>query len=176
MNQKNFENLQKIIIDFFKDVDNKIVSDLVDVFNYRVKASYPETNKLLDDFLDKNGIRNSFVNVLIDNDDDSILEQMNAVVTGEKSTYFCRATMSDREMINNITMALFNLIAQRFRNSIHEPKKTVKVKERKTNKNFNFIKNELLETFECLNRNEQYMYSEKEDSELIEKVKGLKND
>lgn len=176
MNQKNFQNLQQIVIDFFKDVDDKIVSDLVDVFNYRVKAIYPETNKLLDDFLDKNGIRNSFINVLIDNKDDSILEQMNAVFTGQRSDYFCRATMSDRDMINSISMALFNMVTQRFRQIIHEPKKTVKVKERKTNKNFNLIKTELLNTYERLNECEQYMYGKEEDSEFINKVKGLKND
>ena len=49
-------------------------------------------------------------------------------------------------------------------------------KEAKTysNKNFNFIKNELLETFDCLNNNGHYMYSEQEDAELVQKVIKMK--
>ena len=59
---------------------------------------------------------------------------------------------------------------------IPKPKSVKTLKEKTcSNKNFNFIKNELLETFDCLNSNGHYMYSEGEDAELVQKVIKMKN-
>lgn len=174
MNQKNFENLQTIIATFFIGVDDKIVSDFVDVFNYRVKATYPETNKLLDKFLDEYSIRQSFVNVLIDSDKSEELLVQVADSFNKKSEYFFRSSLSDRDMINNISSSLFNVVVQRFRKKIYDnPIIPVKSKD---NKNFEFIKTELLNTYDRLNECEQYMYSESDDAKLVKKIKGLKNE
>lgn len=176
MNQKNFENLQTIIATFFIGVDDKIVSDFVDVFNYRVKATYPETNKLLDKFLDEYSIRQSFVNVLIDSDkSEELLSQVTDSFT-KKSEYFFRSSLSDRDIINNISSSLFNVIVQRFRKVIFEKNQNNAIEVKKTNKNFEFIKTELLNTYYRLNECEQYMHSETDDAKLVKKIKGLKNE
>jgi len=175
MTQKNFENLQQIIIDFFKDVDDKILSDFVDVFNYRIKATYTETNDLLNKFLDENSIRESFINVLIDSKNSSnILQELTNICDDKTTQFFRRASTSDNEIIEHISTALFNVITQRFRKNKFETKKSNQATISENNKNFNFIKNELLDVYNRLNENEHYLYGKDEDEKLIKKVETMK--
>ena len=211
--EKQSYQVQEIVLDWFKDVDNEHVMDFMYVFIYNDKAMYPDTNELLDKFLNENGLKNSYTNYLIDLKDKD-----------DKTKFFRRQTFSDSSILEDVRNGLFNLCFNRFKNMIFEnrvvdsthklelinknieifdlqikcynlqiaglegntekilsfdiPKpKSVKILKEKTysNKNFNFIKNELLETFDCLNNNGHYMYSEQEDAELVQKVIKMKN-
>jgi len=206
--------IQKIVLEWFKDITDDLVMDFIYVFNYNDKAMYPETNDLLDKFLSDNGLKHSYTNYLVDLKDADNPDKM-----------FRRQTYSDMSILEDIRNSLFNLCFNRFKNIIFQNRvvnsnhkleiinknieiydlqvkfynlqiaalkgdtekilsfdtvkpKSVKVIKEKTfsNKNFNFIKNELLETYDCLNSNEHYMYSEEEDGKLVEKVKKMKNE
>lgn len=156
------ETLQEIVFDWFKDYDDKTVSEFIRSFIYNQPVRVDGISELIDKFLVDNGIKDIYVNHLSD--------------IRNPDKIFTSCSSSDRGMLNDIHMSLLSLSWNRLNQLVHaKPTVVTKIKY-KSNKNFNFIKNELLNTFDCLNRCEQYMYSEKEDSELVDKVKNMKNE
>lgn len=144
--------VQELVLDYFKDMDDKIIVGVVESFVYGTPISdkKTKTSAVLEKFLKDNGLEVAFINYMID-------------YRGE-SKYFHRASMSEIDMIEKVRNAMLNLSYNRFR---------ALVKKRETN--FNFLKGTVLEIFDRLNSNENYFYGKEEDGKLVEKVEAMKS-
>ena len=154
-NHTKERQIQEIVLNYFKDMDDKTVSAIV----YAIVYVNPITDRnskvsgIIEKFLKDNGLEHAFLNYMHD-------------YRGE-SKYFQRASISEIDMIENIKKALLNLSYNRYRQLIE--KKT----ERATN--FNFLKRSILEIYERFNSNENYFYGKEEDAKMVEKIESLKS-
>jgi hypothetical protein len=144
--------VQELVLDYFKDMDDKIVVDVVDSFVYGspITDTKSKTSAVIEKFLKDNGLEKAYMNYMID-------------ARGE-TKFFLRATMSEVDMIEKVRNAMLNLSYNRFR---------AVVKKRETN--FNFLKKTVLEILECLNNNENYIYGKEDDEKLVAKVEAMKS-
>jgi uncharacterized membrane-anchored protein YjiN (DUF445 family) len=144
--------VQELVLDYFKDMDDKTISEVVDSFVYATPITdrKSKTSKVLEKFLTDNGLVQAFTNYMID--------------YKNPSRYFSRASMSEVDMIEKVRNAMLNLSFNRYR---------ALVSKRETN--FNFLKKNLLEIFERLNNNDNYYFGEKEDEKFVAKVEAMKS-
>lgn len=144
--------VQEIVLDYFKNMDDKTVSDVVDSFVYHTPITdrKSKTSKIIEKFLKDNGLTKAYANYLSDYVD-------------KESRYLMRSSLSDVDMIEKVRNGMLNLVFNRFRSL---------VKKRDTN--FIFVKNTLLEVFERLNSNENYFYGEKDDAKIVAKIEQMK--
>lgn len=147
--------IQEIVLNYFKDMDDKTVSAVIDAIVYLnpITDRKSKVSEVIEKFLKDNGLEMAFLNYMHD-------------YRGE-SKYFYRASLSEVDMIEKIKKALLNLSYHRYRALIE------KKKEKATN--FNFIKKTLLEIFERFNDSEMYFYGKKEDREMVAKIESLKS-
>lgn len=147
--------VQELVLDYFKDIDDKTVSAVVDAIVYVNPITDRRSNAstVIEKFLKDNGLEKAFLNYMHDYQNES--------------KYFNRASLSEIDMIEKIKNALLNLSYNRYRALI------AKKNERATN--FNFMKRTLLEIFECLNNNENYIYGKEDDEKIVEKIESLKS-
>jgi len=156
------DDLQAIIFEWFDKYDNKTVSEFIRSYIYNQPVRTDGISELIERFITENGLKDAYTNHLSD--------------IRNPDKIFRSCSSSERGLLQDIQMALLSLSWNRLNNIVNSKPTVVTKIKYKSNKNFNFIKKELLETFECLNRCEQYMYSEKEDNELVEKITKMKNE
>lgn len=144
--------VQELVLDYFKDMDDKTVSEVVDSLVYATPITdrKSKTSAVIEKFLSDNGLSVAYANYMID--------------YRNESRYFSRASMSEVDMIEKVRNALLNLSYNRYR---------ALVKKRETN--FSFLKKTVLEVFECLNNNENYIYGKEDDEKLVAKVEAMKS-
>lgn len=157
--KNQIDDLQAIIFDWFEKYDDRTVSEFIRSYIYNQPVRTDGISELIERFLIENGLKDAYTNHLSD--------------MRNPDKIFCSCSSSERGLLQDVQMALLSLSWNRLNNIVNS--KPIVIKQ-KSNKNFNFIKKELLETFECLNRCEQYMYSNEEDSILVEKIKKMKNE
>jgi hypothetical protein len=147
--------IQEIVLNYFKNMDDKTVSTVVDAIVYvnPITDRKSKASEVIEKFLKDNGLEKAFLNYMHD--------------YRNESKYFQRASISEIDMIENIKRALLNLSYNRYRALID------KKSERATN--FNFMKRTLLEIFECLNNNENYIYGKEDDAKIVAKIEALKS-
>jgi hypothetical protein len=147
--------IQELVLDYFKDIDDITVSTVVDAIVYMnpITDRKSKASEVIEKFLSDNGLADSFLKYMHD--------------YRNESKYFLRASISDVDMIENVKRALLNLSYNRYRLLME------KKKERATN--FNFMKRTLLEIFECLNNNENYIYGKEDDKKMVAKIEAMKS-
>lgn len=146
--------LQKIIFDYFKDVEDATLVEIVDSFVYDQPNPSSEVSKIIEKFMKDNGLETAFINYHYDKE--------------KKNKFFDRSQLSEKSMIENVKMSLLGLSHNRFRASLNTSKDTSKNKT-----NFNYLKRELLDCYESLNRNENYFFGEKADAEIVKRITKL---
>jgi hypothetical protein len=147
------EKLQKIVNAYFDKVKPDLTIEVVSRIVYCSKISKPAT-KVYNDFLDANGLRDAF-------------EKQEYDQVPGNSQYFPKASRSESSMVGNIRMCMLSISYHLLVNNyMHTPK------VKKSNKaGFNFIKNQALECYDVLNRNDQFFYGPEEDLEIVNKIK-----
>lgn len=108
----NFQQLQKIILDYFKDTDNQTIIGFIDSFVYHQGTSNKLIVDLIKKFLHDNGLEKAYANYMIDHDRKQRREEVS----------FYKASLSERTMIDEIKQALHNLAYIRFREIKPAPK------------------------------------------------------
>jgi len=98
---KQFQ-LQKLVIDQFKDTDDQTLIDFMDSFVYHRPAKNDKISTLIEDFIKRNGLTTAYTNYLAD-------------FVGEKTQFFRRSQGSEITMIENIKAAFMNAAYNRFR-------------------------------------------------------------
>lgn len=155
---KNLNSIQNELFKFFENVSDETLIGFVDSFVYFRVNPPEEVSKLIEKFLDDNGLTESYPLYVMD-----ILKP---------NQYLKRCSINITEVIEDIRISLLSVAFQVLKNKKEEPKP----KEKKlTNKNFNFIKGELIEILECGERCEIYFNGKEEDTKLLKKVRNLKN-
>lgn len=96
--------LQKQIIEYFKDVDDKTIRDVIESFVYFKGSNNNAVGELIQKFLKDNGLTMAFVNYCMD---------MKRVQNAEQIMFY-RSSGSERDMIENIKVSLLNLAYNRF--------------------------------------------------------------
>lgn len=147
--------IQEIVLNYFKDIDDATVSAVIDAIVYitPITNRKSKASEVIEKFLKDNGLEKAFLNYIHD--------------YRSESKYFNRASLSEIEMIENVKKAFLNLSYNRFRVLVE------KKKERATN--FNFMKKTLLEIFRCLNDNENYIYGKEDDEKIVAHIESLKS-
>lgn len=154
------EQVQKIILNYFKDTDDKTLVAIIDsfVYNEPITDRTSNTSKLIEKFIDDNGLTTAYVNYLSD------------LRNPTKSFFSCSG--SERQMIQMVIEAMLSLSYNRFRRSVRE----TETKNSTSKNNFRFIKKTVLEIFECLHRSENYIYGKEEDEKIVNKIEKLKHE
>jgi hypothetical protein len=150
------QQIQEIVTDWFEEYDDKTVSDFICSFVYMQPTKNKTISLLIEKFLDDNGLKTIYVNYLSD------IRRKN-----EGKLIFNSCSHTDRNMLIDINTSLLSLSFNRLRTIVDKPV---------SNKNFNFLKKELLSIYECLNRSENYIYSEEEDFKIVTKIQKMKNE
>lgn len=96
--------LQKQILEYFKDVDDNMIRDVIESFVYFKGSSNSAVGELTQKFLKENDLTMAFVNYCMD---------MKKIQNGEKIMFY-RSSGSERDMIENIKVSLLNLAYNRF--------------------------------------------------------------
>ncbi len=149
--------VQSLIIEYFKDTDDKTLVTFIESFVYHLPASNENLSKMIDKFLEDNGLKIAYCNYITD--------------LKNPDRYLNLSSRSETNMIEDIKFAMLNLSFNRLRFSIS----TIELKLPNNNKkNFKFLKNELSKIITSLNNYENYFYSKEEDSELLTKIKSMK--
>ncbi len=99
--------IQEIVFDYFKDVDNKTLTRIVDAFVFH-QAIKPDTDagKLVEKFLADNELEMAYIDYVYDYVD-------------KKSTVFSRSNSSQTQIIEYIKTAFLTLSYNRFRQIDH---------------------------------------------------------
>lgn len=163
MSKNQTLSIQEQILDYFKEYDDQTISHFIDSFVYYKPAYNDQISKLVEKFLEDNGITEAYLNYVSDARGDN--------------DFFKRASGSQVDTINIVNQALLNLVYNRFRNNLIDKSKLNEIDKKviKLNKkNFNLLKKSLLECYDCLNRNENYFYSKEEDKDLVDKISQIK--
>jgi len=167
------EQLQKIIFDYFKDIDDATIVEIVNAFVYDVPNPKLGAGKLIEKFLEDNGLVDAHINYLYDKTDGASL--------------FRRSSLSQSSMIENVKMSLLGLSFNRLSSNVgydskieaieekiqKREEKIQKIKSTANKKSFNLVKHELLRCYSSFNNNEQYFYSEKEDAKFVADIKKI---
>lgn len=103
--------VQNLVLDYFKDTNNQMVSDFVDCFVYDAYPRNPDVSQLVEKFLSENGIENSYRKICYDK--------------SQPKQMFSTANHSDRSIISDVQNALLNLVFNRFRVIDHTPVKKI---------------------------------------------------
>jgi hypothetical protein len=142
--------IEELVDDWFKDYDLETLANFIRSFVYSnpTKKDDNTTSKLIDKFLKDQDIVQVYLNYIFDKNN--------------PDKNFRRSSWSDRELIQDIHVSLLSTY---YRKSLIESSEVLKVK-----RNLKFAKSTAIDLLECLNRNETYFYSEKEDSELLSKL------
>lgn len=153
INNSMERQVQELILDYFKDMDDKTVYAVINSIVYFTPITDKKSNvsKIIEKFLEENGLTTAYMNYMID--------------YTNPSRYINRASGSEIDMIEKVRYAFLNLACNRYRDLIEK-------RETKVN-NFYFLKKTILEVFECLNNNENYIYGIKEDEKLVKKVEKM---
>lgn len=155
MNNQSIQ-IQKIVFDYFRDVEDETILDITNSFTFTQPATNPKVSELVTKFLQDQKLEKVYVNYLSDLRGDSKFSRV--------------SSHSDCALIEDIKTALLVLSFNRAFNS-----KNKKVTaESETKKNLKFLKSKCLEILRCLNDNENYIYGKEEDEALVEKIEKIK--
>lgn len=99
--------IEENLLDYFKGVDNNMLSSFIDVFIYHKPTKDEKVNKFIGKFLEDNGLVKSYCNYMYD------LEH--------PKQYFTRSNMSDRSMIDSIKTAMLSIAYCQFRSVLAKP-------------------------------------------------------
>jgi hypothetical protein len=98
-----FQQLQEIVIDYFKDMDNETMIKFIDSFVFHLPITeHNGISDLIEKFLKDNGLENAYTNYIYD-------------IT-HKDDSWRTSSGSEMTMINNVKNAFMNLAYNRFRN------------------------------------------------------------
>ncbi len=156
--------IQNIIFDYFKDTDDKTLVDFISLFSYRNPTDDKKIHRLLKKFLKENGVETAYINYSVD---------IKRIRAGEDFPFF-RASHSERDIINNIDMALLSLGYNRLSKITSGNVKIESATNTNNKRNFNYIKKTTLEIFNSLNSYEHYMYGKEEDEKIVNKITNMK--
>ena len=101
--QKQLMELQRIVIDYFKDVDDKTIGNIIESFVYGKSTKNDKASKLIESFIKDNGIETAFVNYMID-----------VKAKAEGKALWLRSSYSERGIIEDIKISFLNLAFNRF--------------------------------------------------------------
>lgn len=93
--------IQKILIDYFKDFDDETMIKVIDSFVYKEPTTDEKISKIIEKFLADNSLTQAWCNIMLDKK--------------EPRRFFTRSNMSEVEIINQITNGFLNLAYNRFR-------------------------------------------------------------
>ena len=116
--EKQLLDMQKIIIDYFEDTDDKTMISIIDSFVYGKSTKNNEASKLIESFIKDNGIETAFVNYMID-----------IKAKAEGNPMWLRSSYSERSIIEDIKLSLLNLSYNRFRNLVDKQVKPIECKK-----------------------------------------------
>ncbi len=135
--QSQQKMLQDLIIEYFKDTDNKTLVAFIESFVYHqpITDRNSNTSKLIEKFLKDNELELAYCNYMID------------YVRGADAMWL-KSSGSQREMIDGIKQALLNLAFNRFRNINHSSIESSKVVQTKVKKTYKTDKIKILGTSE----------------------------
>ena len=164
-----FIQIQKNLLDYFKDVDDATFIEFVDCFAYDASTDNEEVSKLAEQFIEDQGLFDAIINHKYDQSD--------------KATIFNRSSLSQVTILQDVKTALVSLSHNRFRKSILNSKidaldiKIGKQENKMSNiilegnlKSFNLLKSELLECYSSLNNNENYFYGKEADAKIVKRI------
>lgn len=100
--------IQKILIDYFKDFDDETMIKVIDSFVYDEPTTDEKISKIIEKFLADNSLTQAWCNIMLDKK--------------EPTRFFTRSNMSEVEIINQIKNGFLNLAYNRFRCSSIELK------------------------------------------------------
>lgn len=110
--------MQEIIIDYFEDIDDTTIALFIMGFLYHKPVSNTVVSKLIEKFLDDQGLTEVYLSYYVD--------------LNNPNRLFNRCSLSEYAIIQNISSALLNLSFNRFRDLVIETnnaKKEVKPKQ-----------------------------------------------
>ena len=113
--EKQLLELQRIVLDYFKDIDDVTMGKVIESFVYGVSTKDDKASKLIETFIKDNGIETAFVNYMID---------LKAKADGK--SLWLRSSYSERSIIEDIKISFLNLAFNRF---IQSASKKVKLVE-----------------------------------------------
>ena len=103
--EKQLLELQRIVIDYFKDVDDKTIGCIIESFVYGKSTKNDKASKLIESFIKDNGIETAFINYMID-----------VKAKAEGKSLWLRSSYSERSIIEDIKISFLNLAFNRFIN------------------------------------------------------------
>jgi hypothetical protein len=173
--------IQKLVQNHFEETDIALFTEIVEAFVYEMPTDNAEVSKEIEKFIEAMGITDGYVKYLSEkrNKDKIFTDRINNgliedIKVGMLNTTHnkCRVFFKyDNKIKNNTIQGLeAKLDIEKINTEIE---KTIVGITKKTNK---FLINKLLEIITCLNNNEQYFYSKKEDTELVEYITELRNE
>lgn len=150
--------LQEIVIDFFKDVDDTTFAKIVDAFVYEIGTSDGKATKILTRFIKENQLEQALLDFKwnIANPD-----------------AFFRKGIVGTQMINDLKSAFLNAAFNRFRKAEKLNVSLESATIRLMKAELKYAKFHALECFESLNRAERYFYSKEEDAEIVERLEKI---
>ncbi len=153
---KKPEQLQQIVFDYFKDIDDDTILSITHSFTFIKPADNNKVSELITKFLKDNGLERAYVNYLSDfNDPDKL---------------FFRSSMAEADIIREIKIAFLVLSFNRSYKRVADKNK----EEDQLKKNFNFVKKQCLAMYKCMNRSENYFDGKAEDAKMVEKIEKMK--
>ena len=81
--------IQKILIDYFKDFDDETMIKVIDSFVYDESTTDTKISKIIEKFIDDNSLTKAFINNALDK-------------KRESTQYFTKSSGSEREMIDKV--------------------------------------------------------------------------
>lgn len=104
------EEIQEIVIDYFKNVDDETMVHVINAFVYNKPTSQEHgVSELVEKFINDNGLKQAYVNYLID-------------IRRGATAYFLKSSGSELEIIEQVKIGLLNLAFNRFRKIPKQPK------------------------------------------------------
>src|SRR5882757_9390084 len=101
-------SLQKQVIEYFEQYDDKTYIQIVDAFVYNIPSNKnTKVGEIITEFIKKNGLESAYLNYVSDQ--------------RGNNKFFTRSSMSEIGMIENIKSAMLNASFNRFRQSTLMP-------------------------------------------------------
>ncbi len=96
-----FQEIQENIFDYFKDTEDSVLIKFINCFVYNNSTTETEISKMIEKFLEDNGLVAVFCNYQLD--------------LTEPQSFFRRTTMSQAGMIDQIKQSLLSIAFNRFK-------------------------------------------------------------
>ncbi len=159
------EQIQQIVIDYFKETDNAVICEFISSFVYHQHNPSSKISKLIEKFIADQGIVDAYLAYLQVIHDESKPESEQPI--------FRKASSSQIHIIEQLKTALLNLSFNRFNQSVDKNVKEGKKELKEARKDARSMANEVVTILTRLNDNENYFYGKEDDEKAIEKAEKI---